>query len=93
MENPRRQFCRQCGDRVCSGGTVAEAKDLSQRYLGMKLRKRTQILGGIGSRRFLELRMGIPSYSKCHSFSKLVDTVETHPHVRIPAQRWPHLGS
>ena len=26
MENPRRQFCRQCGDRVCSGGTVAEAK-------------------------------------------------------------------
>ena len=47
----------------------------------MKLRKRTQILGGIGSRRFLELRMGIPSYSKCHSFSKLVDGREQEPFV------------
>lgn len=40
----------------------------------MKLRERMQRSRGTASNRFLELKMDFPNYSKCHSFSKLVDS-------------------
>jgi hypothetical protein len=40
----------------------------------MKLREYMQSSGGTVACGFLELDMEIPNYSKCHSFSGLVDS-------------------